>query len=162
MNQRQFILTALVFLQFLFQNAYANQVLTMDHVRIIAPKKNQIEKVKVRKSFHGKSIKSFETEMITTKPTEGNKKLQSYIKLILDKLNGELMSKIPPIKRSLMFRFQIQQSGSFDFLNARSQEVKIVEELEKYFQTLDQFPKIPANTGQKELQLEFNFKPLKK
>ncbi|MAZ47919.1 MAG: hypothetical protein CME65_05110 [Halobacteriovoraceae bacterium] len=130
--------------------------LKMEHVRIIAPKRNKVQNTIVRKSFHGKVLKSEQNELISTKPVDGNEALQAYTKLIIDKLNSEIMSTIPEISQNLIFRFQIQKSGHFDILNIRSSDQKLVLKMENYLSQIDKFPAIPQSTGQKELQLEFN------
>ena len=148
-------LKAILLIYFSMASACAFE-LTMDHARIIAPKKNQVQKTIVRKSFHGKVIKSEQTELISTRPVDGNKSLKDYTKLILDKLNDEIMSTLPEISDGLIFRFHVQKSGHFDILNIRSSDQKLVSLVENYLSQLDKFPPIPQSTGQKELQLEFN------
>ena len=106
--------------------------------------------------IHGKVLKSEQNELISTKPVDGNEALQAYTKLIIDKLNSEIMSTIPEISQNLIFRFQIQKSGHFDILNIRSSDQKLVLKMENYLSQIDKFPAIPQSTGQKELQLEFN------
>ena len=145
-------LLSLLFLCFQVNAATLN----LDNVKIIQPKANEIKIKKVRKSFHGKKIVTEQTKLISTKPTDGNKALQKYIQAILKQLNENLMKKLPKDHGSILFRFQVQQSGYFDFLNARGSNLKAVNIINTYFSNLESFPEIPSETGQKELQLEFS------
>lgn len=137
---------------------HAHAKFSIEDVRIISPKKNEVTKKKVRKSFHGKKIVTEKVELISTKPTDDNPALKNYIQTIVDFFNQELFPKIKMTKKdTVLFRFQIQRRGHFDLLNIKSNKPAVHAAVDSWFMSLDKFPKIPKDSGQKELQLEFTY-----
>ncbi len=123
----------------------------VDKVEFVLGKTNSKVVTQVKKDFHGKVKKETVEKIINEKVNQ--KELDKFLGNLHAFLNENLKGKNLTQGSKGRVKVQLQDDGRFDILFIEVNKPALYEKVEKYFANEIDFPAIPEQTGQSEMQI---------